>query len=673
MKSIFALILPMLVAAPAASDNSSLPFSPSTFDRSVDVCEDPYGYVNNHWLKTAELPTDRPMWGPRYEVIGENQRMQRELIERAVAEVAKGEARGAQALVGTFYAAGMNEATIEAAGIGPIADDLARIDTIRSRKDVSRFIADLSAQGIDLVFDYYVWASGKDPDRNVIYLEQDGLGIADRDLYVSDDARAVSVRVEYLKYTQALLEESGLDSKEAERQATVAFRLERTLAKASLSRVELRDLDNIFHERGIGEIRTIAPHFDWKAFLAAQGHASAELASMAQPKFFKALDAELANADPSDWRAYLRVRLLDTMSPYLASRFEQRHFEFHEKTLRGIKAPTPRWRRVLQALTATPAESAMGKLFVEAYLPLEAKPQALAMVADLRAAFRARIERATWMSEDTRSAAIDKLDRMGAKIGYPDRWPDLSGLRFDPDDYAGNIRVAMRYANRRVNAKLGKPVDRGEWVSPAYEVNARYYPQTNEIVFPASMLLPPAFDPAQDPALNYAALGMIIGHEMTHGFDDQGSQFAADGALHDGWTGEDKQRFRALGERVAAHYSGYEIAPGKKVDGKLTLGENIADLGGLAIAYDALLQRIGKQPVSKIDGLTQQQRFFLRYASVWRNKTRPEFAELRLKTDPHAPDEFRAIAPIADMPEFSAAFGCKTGDAMHLGDKIGIW
>lgn len=675
MRTRLALLLACFLPGTAPAAASDLDFDPGTFDRSVDVCVNPYAYVNNTWLRSTELPADRPMWGPRYAVIERNLQMQRALAEQAAARRARGEATGDAALVGAFFASGTDQARVDAAGLAPIAADLARIDAIDSREDLFAFIAGNSVDGLDLVFDYYVWARGEDPDRHAIYIEQGGRGLSDRDRYVDDDETSKTLRTAYRAHLARLLELAGTPSAESQRQAEAAFALESALARASLSSVELRDLGNIFAMRGMDEARGIAPHFDWPRFLALHGHPAAREISMAQPGFFREFDRQFATAKVADWRAYLRVRLLDTMAPYLSTPFAAQHFEFHKKTVQGVPAQPARWKQVLDALNATPAHAAMGRLFVDAHLPANAKPRALAMVEDLRAAFRARIERAAWMGEDTRRAALHKLDRMGAKIGYPDRWPDLSGLAFDPADYAGNVRAAWSFAQRREDARLEQTVDRGEWHSPAHEINARYYWQTNEIVFPAPMLLAPAFDPAQDPALNYAALGVIIGHEMTHGFDDQGAQFGADGRLQQWWSADDRRRFTALGTRVAERYSKFEIAPGKPVNGQLTLGENIADLGGLAIAFDALMLAQAKSPQPKIEGLSQQQRFFLRYASIWRNKTRPEFAELRLKTDPHAPEEFRAIAPIADMPAFAQAFSCKPGNAMYRDtkDTIGIW
>jgi putative endopeptidase len=675
MRTRLALLLAFFLSGTAPAAVNDLDFDPSTFDRSVDVCVNPYAYVNNTWLRGTELPADRPMWGPRYAVIERNLQMQRALAEQAAARRARGEASGDTALVGAFLAAGLDQARIDAAGLAPIAADLARIDAINSREDLFAFIAGSSVDGLDLVFDYYVWARGEDPDRHIAYVEQGGRGLSDRDRYLDDDETSKTLRAAYRAHLAKLLELSGTPAADARRQADAAFALESALARASLSSVELRDLGNIFAVRRLEEVRGIAPHFDWARFLALHGHPAAQEISMAQPGFFREFGRQFATAKIADWRAYLRTRLLDTMAPYLATPFAAQHFEFHKKIVQGVPTQPARWKQVLDTFNATPAHAAMGKLFVDTHLPADAKPRALAMVADLRAAFRARIERAAWMGDDTRRAALDKLDRMAAKIGYPDRWPDLSGLAFDPADYAGNVRAAWRFAQRREDAKLDQAVDRGEWHSPAHEINARYYPQTNEIVFPAPMLLPPAFDPAQDPALNYAVLGVIIGHEMTHGFDDQGAQFGADGRLQQWWSADDRHRFTALGTRVAERYSKFEIAPGKPVNGQLTLGENIADLGGLAIAYDALMLAQAKSPQARIDGLSQPQRFFLRYASIWRNKTRPEFAELRLKTDPHAPDEFRAIAPIADMPAFSQAFSCKPDDAMWTtpAARIGVW
>jgi putative endopeptidase len=670
-----------LVACPAAAsdtaDSATLSFAPATFDSSTPVCVDPYRYVNAEWLRTTEMPADRPMWGPRSQVVERNRGMQRELAERAAAQVAKGNADTETALVGNFFASGMDQAHIDAAGIAPLQADLARIDGLRTSADVAAFIADSSAQGLDLVFDYYVWARGDDPDRNVVFVDQGGRGLDDHARYRDDDADSKALRAAYLAHLAKLLELSGLPSGQAAQQAKDAFALEQALARASLSFVELRDLDHIFAVRPLAEVVRIAPHLDWPRLLAAHGHATASEISMAQPAFFAELERRLTATPIAHWRAYLRARLLDTMAPHLAKPFAEQHFAFHSKTVRGVPVMPARAKQVIDALNNNNALGmAMSRLFVDAYLPAEAKPRALAMVADLRAAFRARIERLDWMSDATRRAALDKLDRMGGKIGYPDRWPDLRALVLDPDDYAGNVRAAWRFAQQRDDARLGVPVDRSEWrIGLPHEINARYDWQTNEIYFPAPMLLPPAFDPKLDPALNYGALGIIIGHEMTHGFDDQGAQFDAAGRVRSWWTDEDKRNFEARAAKVIERYSQFEIGPGKPVNGALTVGENIADIGGLAIAYDALQRRLQDAPVDAIDGLTQQQRFFLRYASIWRNKIRPEFADLLLKTDPHSPQEFRANAPLAAIPEFAQAFSCKRGDAMAApaARSIGIW
>ena len=672
------LVLLFTLAAASASaiaDDTRLELVPSQFDRSVSICENPYAHVNNAWLRSTELPADRPMWGPRYAVIERNQQMQRAIAERAAARVASGTSDGPSALVGSFYASGMDQARIDAAGLAPVADLLAGIDTIGSREDLLEFIGRTSAQGLDLVFDYHVWARGEDPARHIIYIEQGGLGMDDRERYLADDEQSRSLRASYLAHLTRLLELSGIASADASRQAREAMAIETALARASLSRRELRDLGNIFAVRKLGEVGKIAPGIDWNRFLARHGHRDVAELSLAQPGFFRELDQQLSKATLPAWRGYLRARLLDATAPYLSRSFSEQHFAFHTKTVRGVPAQPERWKQVLDALNSGPAHFAMGQLFVDTHLPADAKPRALDMVADLKAAFRARLEQADWMNAQTRRAALAKLERMGAKIGYPDRWPDLSALAFDPGDYAGNMRALWAFDRKRDNARLRHPVDRAEWFSPAHEINARYYPQTNEIVFPAPMLLAPVFDAAADPAMNYGGLGIIIGHELTHGFDDQGAQFDASGKLHNWWTADDGERFAWKVARIADRYSAFEVAPGRTIDGKLTLGENIADLGGLAIAYDALMLALAKAPSPRIAGLTQSQRFFLRYASIWRNKIRPQFAELRLKTDPHAPDQVRAVLPLADMPAFSQAFGCKPGDGMYVEEsgRIGVW
>lgn len=668
------LLLALSLHSAAHAVDAELAFDSSSFDRTVDVCDDPYAYVNNTWLRETEIPADLPMWGPIYAVRQRNQDMQRELAERAAKDVSRGIAKGDAALVGAFYAAGLDQKRIDEAGVAPIALELSRIDRIRTREDVAAFLAEQSGKGVDLAFSYYVWPRGDDPTRHIIFVEQGGLGMDERSFYVENDVETTKKRSAYRAHLAKLVELSGVAAAAAEREADAALALERALARASFPTEELTNVNNLYAVRSIDEAERLAPHLDWSRFFAAHGHRKIREINLAQPEFFAELDRRLAETPVQDWRAYLKARLLEQAAPYLAEPFAAQHAQFHDTVMRGSPAHPPRWKSVLRALDRL-AFAPMSKLYVETYLPPDVKPRALAMVADLRAAFRARIENRDWLSQEGKRAALEKLDRMGAKIGYPDRWPDLSELRFDRHDYFGNVRAAQRFAVQQLDRKLARPVDPAEWFNPAHEVNARYDHQKNEIIFPAPMLLPPGFDPKLDPALNYAVLGVVIGHEMTHGFDDFGAKFDPAGRLRDWWTDEDKRRFAERGGRIAERYSAFEPAEGKHVNGKQTLAENTADLGGLAIAYDALMLAEKREPQSRINGLTQAQHFFLRYNTIWRNEIRPEFADLLLKTDWHAPSRFRALGPTADMPEFSQAFDCKPGDAMYVekSTSIGIW
>jgi putative endopeptidase len=671
---LLAASLSLLLTGGVAAGELELRFDPASFDQSVEVCEDPYGYVNNRWHAEAVIPADQPMWGPRFAVILHNLERQRTLAERAAAAVLAGDALGAEALVGAFYAAGLDQQRIDAAGIAPIAAELDAVRRIRSRRALAHYLAKRSAEGLDLAFDYGVVPHSDDPERHMVYFEQGGLGLGDRAYYLDAGESPEARRKAYREYLARLFELAGASAEDAHRDAGAAFALESALAQASLSSGELAHTGRLFALRSLDEVGKLMPRLDLVGFLTAHGHRRVAEINLAQPEFFRALERQLSDTPLASWRAYLSARLLDSSAPYLAEPFAAAHAALHGGVLRGMRQRPPRWREVLTALDRL-APIPMSKLYVEAYLPEGAKQSALAMVADLRAAFRARIERAEWLSAAGRRAALAKLERMGAKIGYPDRWPSLAGLEFSAHDYFGNVRAAQRFDTARQNAKLDRPVDRDEWMSPAHEVNARYSWQSNEIIFPAPMIAPPVFDPALDPALNYATLGIIIGHELTHGFDDLGSRFDAEGRLREWWSETDRRRFDARGRAIIARYDGFEALPGERVNGRQTLSENTADLGGLAIAYDALMLADTRHARPEIDDLTQSQRFFLRYAHIWRNAMRPEFAQLRLKTDWHAPDRFRALGPIADMPEFALAFGCKPGDAMHVTarTRIGIW
>ena len=683
MKRVSCLALALLACTGlAAEPDSELAFDPATFDPATPVCEDPYLHVNARWLETAPIPPGYPAWGPRLAVVERNRQQQRAIAERAAARLAAGQAQGDEALVGAFFASGMDVAGIDAAGLAPIADLLAGIDAIDSRQALLDYLATTASQGVDLVFGYYVWPRHDDPGRHILYLEEGGRALADRDRYLGDDASSLVLRTAYRDYLRELLALSGLPAHDAQAGADAAFALEQSLARASLSTEAWDDPANYFNVRSLAEIQQLTPGIDWAAFLARMGHDEATQVSLAQPEFFRTLDRHVAETPLAEWRAYLRARVLDTMAPYLAGSYRERHFALHQTAQRGVAQQPERGKQVLDVFnnTGTIGMSAIGmamsRLYIAEHLPADARPRAQAMVDDLRAAFRARIERAVWMDEGSRRAALDKLERMGAKLGYPDRWPSLDGLAFDPHAYAGNVRAAWRFAHEHMNARLDQPVDNGEWrVGLPHEINARYNWDSNEIYFPAPMLQAPAFDLRQDPALNYAVLGVIIGHEMTHGFDSLGARFDANGRLRDWWSGDDRHKFEALGKRVAQRYGTERSESGLAVDGTLTLTENIADLGGLAIAYDALQRRLAASPVAPIDGLDQDRRFFLRYATIWRTRSSPQFEQLRLKTDTHAPERLRARVPLSDQPQFAAAFGCKAGDAMWRADadRVGIW
>jgi len=639
-------------------------------DTSVSACRDFNVYGNGAWIKANAVPADQSEWDSFAILDLQN----RENLHKVLEKVSKASnAPGSDdQKIGDFYSTCMDEAAVEAQGVKPLNPEFEAIDRIASVADLQTEIARLQMIGVNAVFNF-----GSDQDRKnasevIAGAYQGGLGLPDRDYYLKTDDDSKKLRDQYVAHVTKMFGLLGDDPAKAAENAKAVMALETRMAEASMTRVDRRDPDKTYHRQTLTEIAKLTPNFSWTAYLKNVGAPSVVAINVGQPKYFEAVDKELAATPLPVWKTYLRWQLIHSAAPSLSKKFVDEDFDFYGKTLQGTPENEVRWKRCVSA-TDQAIGFALGKAYVRDYFPPEAKARADAMVKNLIAALRADLTTLPWMGETTRRAALAKLDAFDPKIGYPDKWRDYSALTIDRGPYVLNVQRATDFENRRDLAKIGKPVDRTEWGMSPPTVNAYYNPQKNEIVFPAGIRQPPFFDPKADDAVNYGAMGAVIGHEMTHGFDDQGRKFDGQGNMREWWTPEDLKNYEARSKCIEDQYASYAYE-GQNLNGKLVLGEATADLGGLAIAYRAYqMSRAGKPPVAPIDGLTDDQRLFLAWARVWAANVRPEFAKLLINTNPHPLDQFRVIGPPSTLPEFAKAFGCKAGDPMVRKDQCQIW
>ncbi len=650
-------------------------FKISDLDTSKDACTNLGDFVNGKWLAANPVPGDKTAWGS-FEMLDERSvAASKVLVEAAMA---KPGASGVEKLVGDIYATGMDEAAIEAAGITPLQPTLDRIDALKTPADIAGYIRDEFAAGRGEVFSFYAQADFKNSDMVIAYTDQAGLSLPEKAYYVEDgaDGKYKTIREAFVAHVARQLENTGVAADAAQQQARDVLAFETRLAKASFSRIELRDPNKQYHFTSVADADKASPNFSWAQFFAANG-LKIEGFSQSQPEFFAEFNKMLADVPVAQWQAYLRISAIDGMAPFLTAKLGDERFDFYSRTLRGQKEQKPRWKRVLDMVEGFSGE-ALGQLYVKEYFPAESKVAMEQLVSNLRDALKARLEKLDWMSPDTKAKAMEKWASFTPKIGYPDKWRSWEGLATSRDGYVNNAMAAAKFHHDFQMAKIGKPVDRSEWGMSPQTVNAYYNPLMNEIVFPAAILQPPFFDPKADPALNYGGIGAVIGHEMMHGYDDQGSQFDAKGNFNNWWTDSDSTGFKARTAKLIKQFDDYEAIDGLHVKGELTLGENIADLGGLTVSYDALQKALadaGKSGDDKVDGYTENQRFFMNWATVWRRNFTPDELKVRLNTDPHAPANFRAIGTPSNLPAFAAAFSCKAGDAMVRADdsRVVIW
>ncbi|CAH0178863.1 MULTISPECIES: M13 family metallopeptidase [Stenotrophomonas] len=668
---------PAADAAKPAFDQSQIKtalisLNSADLDPSIAACADLNGFVNSKWLKANPVPGDQTTWGS-FEILRERSlEVQHALVQQAAASQAK--AGSVEAKIGDIWKTGNDEAKIEAAGLAPLQPTLDKITALNDTAAITQYLRDSQAQGQGALFSLFANADYKDSANVIAYVGQGGLGLPEKGYYF-DESQA-KIRDAYVAYIAQVLTLSGVDAAQAAEQAKAVMAFETRLAKASMSRIEMRDPAKRYNPLSAADADKLTPNFSWTALFDTLKVPAAQKFSLAQPGFFSEMDKMLADVPAATWQSYLRFHTIDDASPYLSSQFEKANFEFYGKTLRGQQEMQPRWKRVLESVNGGMGE-ALGQLYVDAVFPAESKVAMQHLVQNLSVALKARLEQLPWMGEETKKKALEKWASFTPKIGYPDKWREWTGLQTNGDSYLGNMQAARAFNYRYMLDKVGKPVDKTEWGMTPQTVNAYYNATKNEIVFPAAILQAPFFDAKADPALNYGGIGAVIGHEMMHGYDDSGSQFAANGNFDNWWTDSDRKAFTERTDQLVAQFDGYESVPGVFVKGKLTLGENIGDLGGLTVAYDALQMALKENPKAnvEVDGHSQDQRFFMNWATVWRRNFTDGELRVRLNTDPHAPANFRANGAPSNMPSYAAAFQCKAGDAMVRADdkRVVIW
>jgi putative endopeptidase len=645
-------------------------------DRTVSPCEDFFEFSGGNWLKANPVPSYATSWGPRNLLGLRTQATLRQILEDAAANRSAAPGSNAQK-VGDFYAAAMDTTAIEKAGLAPLQPELARIAALKTRAQLPALIAHEQDLGTGVFFRGGVQVDEKNTTRYVIGLDQGGLTMGDRDYYLKDDPRTQKIRAAYQAYMQQVFGLLGDNAATAQRNAATVERLEKRLATASKTRVELRDPQANYNQLTLAAAAQRYPALQLPQLLAAMQLGKAREVVVGQPAFFDEVNNVLKTEPLADLQTYMRWHLVRSVAATLPAAYVEASFRYNQ-ALTGAKQQTTRWKRVQAATDATIGE-AFGQLYVDKAFSPEAKRKALEMVANIKASLAEHIQTNTWMSAPTKAEALKKLNALRVKIGYPDQWKDYSALPITRASYTTNILNARLWESRREAARFGGPVDHTEWGMTPPTINAYYNPPLNEIVFPAGYLQPPFFDPKADDAVNYGAIGGVMGHEMTHGFDDQGRQYDSQGNLRDWWTPADAAEFTKRAAVVGRQYDAFSPLDSVHVNGQLTMGENLADFAGLTIVYGALekqlQQRYGTGPRPQYDGFSPEQRFFLSWAQLRRTNIRPEALRQQIQTDPHSPGQYRTIGPIMNMPQFQAAFGCQEGDKMtrRPADRAVIW
>ena len=645
-------------------------FDIRTLDRSVSACDDFYQFACGGWLKQAEIPADRSRWGRFSELGARNETTLHEILEEVSKDDPKRDPVNRQ--IGDAYAACMDDAGIEKLGLAPIKPELDRIAALAGTDAIPALTGELHKIGVNVLFGFGAEQDFKVPNQILAIADQGGLGLPDRDYYVKDDAKSKEIRDGYVAHVTKMMTLAGESAEQAAASAKAVMAFETALANVSADRLSRRDPASLYHPTERKDLQPLTPHFSWDAYLKTIAAPPIASVNITHPEFFKGFDAAITATDLAAWKTYFKWQTIHAAAPLLPKAFVDENFAFYGAALTGAKELRPRWKICVERVDNELGE-ALGKSFVDRRFGADGKARMLAMVQALEKSLRADIKTVPWMTDATRAKALEKLAAFGTKIGYPDAWRDYSSIKVTRGDAVGNSERATRFEFARQLARIGKPLDRKEWSMTPPTVNAGYHPLRNDISFPAGILQPPFFDKDIDDPVNFGGIGAVIGHEMTHGFDDQGRQFAADGSLTDWWTEADGKEFEKRAACIADEYSEFTAIDDVKLNGKLTLGENVADNGGVRIAYAALLDLLGGKQAAPIDGFTPQQRFFLGYGQIWCETQRPEMARLRVQVDVHSTAQARVNGVVSNMPEFAQAFGCAAGAKMVRANACKVW
>ncbi len=667
-------------AKPAAEKNAdrpltTFPYTPSldvpSMDKSADPCGDFYQYTCGGWIKNNPIPSDQAAWSVYGKLAQDNQRFLWGVLEDLAKKTSGRNA--SQQKIGDYFAACMNEPEIEKLGAAPLKPLLAEIAAVKTKKELAELLAHQHLLGNEgLLFGFGSNQDYENSSEIIAFAVAGGIGLPDRDYYTKDDAKSQEIRAKYKVHVAKMLQLLGDSPDVAKNEADTIMEIETALAKASLTRVEQRDPHNLFHKMDRKNLQALAPGFEWDTYLKTIGLPAADVFNVTEPKFYQELNKQLADNSLDDLRAYLRWHVASANAPFLAKNFVEENFDFNRRTLRGVKEIQPRWKRCVGLVDRQLGE-ALGKEFVSRTFTEKTKQDTLKMTKLVEKAMEDDINQLTWMGPETKKQALEKLHSVVNKIGYPDKWRDYSTVEIKSNDFLGDVHRAASFETKRQLAKIGKPLDRGEWGMTPPTVNAYYDGQMNDINFPAGVLQPPLYDPKLDDAPNYGNTGGTIGHELTHGFDDEGRQFDAKGNLRDWWTKEDGEQFEKRAQCVVDQYATYTIVDDIKINSKLTEGEDVADLGGLVLAYMAWKANTMSQHLENRDGFTPDQRFFIGYAQWACENNRPENQRANAITDPHSPGKYRVNGLVINMPEFQKAFGCKAGQPMVRENRCRVW
>lgn len=670
MRRLLLIALISLVAISCTNQDKLSGFKKSNFDTSVRPQDDFFQYVNGTWLKETEIPADKSSYGSFHILYDENQIRLRDIIKESAKS---NNEKGSDAQkVGDFYLSYMDSTKIEELGLSPLKNEIDRIDRIDNWDSLAQLFAHYLVIGVETPITFYINQDDKNSVEYIVNLYQTGLGLPDRDYYFAKGGKFDEIRTGYIEYISKIFE--LIDIENSTEIAETIMQIETDIAENHWTRVENRDDVKTYNKYKKSDIIKLSPNFNWKLFFDSAKLEKADEIIVRQPSYFSALSDILIKYTLDDWKNYSKFRLLNNFAPRLPHTFADANFDFYGKTINGLQVNRPRWKRAVSAINGTLGE-VVGKVYVEKYFKPEAKERMLLLVENLKVSMADRIEKLDWMSEETKVQALVKLSKFNAKIGYPDKWKDYSELVVEPDQLIENsIRSSIVEYDREVN-KLGKPIDRDEWGMTPQTVNAYYNPTMNEVVFPAAILQPPFFNMEADDAVNYGGIGAVIGHEITHGFDDQGRRYDGDGNMNDWWTKEDNEKFTERAQVVIDQYNQFVPIDSLHINGELTLGENIADIGGLTVSYNAYKISLDGKESETINGFTGEQRVFIGWSQVWRALARDEYLRNQVLTDPHSWAKYRVIGVMNNLPEFYEAFDVKEGDRHYLPEeeRVHIW